>query len=55
MRPTTTIVAVILVVLLGSGVVGQADRVSIRVDATKFKGEMTPVWRFFGYDEPNPL
>ena len=27
--------------------------VSIRVDATKIRGEMRPVWRYFGYDEPN--
>ncbi len=27
--------------------------VSIRIDATKTTGEMRPVWRFFGYDEPN--
>ncbi|MBV9468646.1 MAG: hypothetical protein JO316_03650 [Abitibacteriaceae bacterium] len=27
--------------------------VTIRIDATKTKGEMRPVWRFFGYDEPN--
>ncbi len=27
--------------------------VSIRVDATNVRGEMRPVWRYFGYDEPN--
>ena len=27
--------------------------VSIRADATKVRGEMRPVWRYFGYDEPN--
>jgi len=27
--------------------------VSIRIDATKTSGEMRPVWRYFGYDEPN--
>lgn len=27
--------------------------VAIRVDASKLEGKMTPVWRFFGYDEPN--
>jgi xylan 1,4-beta-xylosidase len=27
--------------------------VVIRVDAAKTIGEMQPVWRFFGYDEPN--
>jgi len=28
-------------------------QVSIHVDAARSKGEMTPIWRFFGYDEPN--
>jgi xylan 1,4-beta-xylosidase len=27
--------------------------VTIRIDVEKSKGEMRPVWRFFGYDEPN--
>src|ERR1051325_8057804 len=27
--------------------------VSIRVDAAKSKGELKPIWRFFGADEPN--
>jgi xylan 1,4-beta-xylosidase len=27
--------------------------VSIRIDASKPHGEMRPVWRYFGYDEPN--
>jgi len=27
--------------------------VSIRVDAAASRGELTPIWRFFGYDEPN--
>jgi xylan 1,4-beta-xylosidase len=27
--------------------------VTIGVDTSKIKGEMHPVWRFFGYDEPN--
>jgi xylan 1,4-beta-xylosidase len=27
--------------------------VTIRVDATARRGELTPIWRFFGYDEPN--
>jgi xylan 1,4-beta-xylosidase len=31
----------------------RAFPVSIRVDAGKRIGEMRPVWRFFGYDEPN--
>ena len=27
--------------------------VSIRVDAAKSQGELMPIWRFFGADEPN--
>jgi len=27
--------------------------VSIKVDAAANKGELKPIWRFFGYDEPN--
>src|ERR1043165_10230795 len=27
--------------------------VTIRVDAAKPKGELKPIWRFFGGDEPN--
>jgi xylan 1,4-beta-xylosidase len=27
--------------------------VAIHIDAAKTRGEMRPVWRFFGYDEPN--
>src|SRR5687767_1212063 len=31
----------------------EAFPVTIRVDATKSKGELRPIWRFFGADEPN--
>src|SRR5215212_3430492 len=27
--------------------------VSIRMDAAQTKGELKPIWRFFGADEPN--
>jgi xylan 1,4-beta-xylosidase len=27
--------------------------VNVRVDASVAKGALTPIWRFFGYDEPN--
>src|SRR3989442_8286111 len=27
--------------------------ITIRIDAGKTKGELRPVWRFFGYSEPN--
>ena len=31
----------------------QTGRVTIRVDASARKGPMTPMWAWFGYDEPN--
>lgn len=31
----------------------QADRVVIRVDTNVRRGAMTPMWAWFGYDEPN--
>jgi xylan 1,4-beta-xylosidase len=32
---------------------GESFPVSIRVDASKATGELKPIWRFFGADEPN--
>ena len=32
---------------------GDSFPVAIRIDASKPVGEMKPVWRFFGHDEPN--
>lgn len=32
---------------------GEAITVHIRVDVAKTKGELKPIWRFFGADEPN--
>jgi xylan 1,4-beta-xylosidase len=29
------------------------ELINIRVDLTKVKGPMTPIWAWFGYDEPN--
>src|SRR5712691_42142 len=31
----------------------QAQTVTIHVDANKKTGPLTPIWSFFGYDEPN--
>jgi len=31
----------------------QNDRVTIRIDASQRLGPMTPMWAWFGYDEPN--
>ncbi len=53
MRLTKTAAALFFAALLSSLSFDQTDRVSIRVDATKSKGPMKPVWSFFGYDEPN--
>jgi xylan 1,4-beta-xylosidase len=54
MRLTTSAAAALLVLaLLSINSVSQSDRISIRVDAIRIKGEMKPVWSFFGYDEPN--
>ncbi|MGH8246285.1 MAG: GH39 family glycosyl hydrolase [Gammaproteobacteria bacterium] len=53
MRLTGTVVFFLLIAVPSCPSFGQAERVSIRVDATKGKGPMKPVWSFFGYDEPN--
>ena len=56
---TFGLLASLAVAMLGNAgataVAGQPDPlpVSIRVDAAKAKGELTPVWRFFGADEPD--
>ncbi len=39
--------------LLAAPIVAQTGRVSIRVDASARKGPMSPMWAWFGYDEPN--
>ena len=41
--------------LAAAGPAAAADSfpVAIRVDAAKAKGELRPIWRFFGADEPN--
>ena len=44
----------LLLWLLATARAGPAQQpVSIRVDATRKLGSFTPIWRFFGYDEPN--
>jgi xylan 1,4-beta-xylosidase len=55
-----TVAAALIPTLIGFGqnqaapqVNTTAFPVSIRVDAAKTCGEMRPVWRYFGYDEPN--
>jgi xylan 1,4-beta-xylosidase len=36
-----------------SAIAAESFPVAIRVDAAKTKGELKPIWRFFGADEPN--
>jgi xylan 1,4-beta-xylosidase len=38
---------------LGSPPESEEFPVTLHIDAAKSKGEMRPVWRFFGHDEPN--
>jgi xylan 1,4-beta-xylosidase len=54
-RVRVLILAVALV-LIGSGPLSPQDapkEVSIQVDSDRIEGPFPPVWRFFGYDEPN--
>ena len=39
--------------LIGLQAAPPTSRVSIRIDAAARKGPMSPMWAFFGYDEPN--
>jgi xylan 1,4-beta-xylosidase len=50
MRPLVT---ALLVVALWHSPAPQDFSVTLRVDARDTVGPMTPVWAFFGYDEPN--
>jgi xylan 1,4-beta-xylosidase len=46
--------ALLLAVIVSSPpVTAQGDRVTIAVDTRKTIGPMTPMWAWFGYDEPN--
>src|SRR4051794_22836299 len=39
--------------LVAPAAAAESFPVSIRVDASQAKGELHPIWRFFGADEPN--
>lgn len=39
--------------LCGALSAAESFPVALQVDATQPRGELTPIWRFFGYDEPN--
>jgi len=57
MRRTPIIITVLLASVFVSAQERPAStetfRVTIRVDASRKKGELRPIWRFFGADEPN--
>ena len=42
-----------LIIFLSANVFAQNPTVSINVDLNKVKGPMSPIWAWFGYDEPN--
>ena len=42
-----------LIAFLVANICVQSQTVSINVDLSKEKGEMKPIWAWFGYDEPN--
>ena len=43
----------LLVAVMASPLVGEAQDVAITVDASKTVGAYRPVWSYFGADEPN--
>ena len=45
--------ATVALITVPSGQAPQGDRVTIRIDAVQRLGPMTPMWAWFGYDEPN--
>jgi xylan 1,4-beta-xylosidase len=54
-RVRSLLTSVILLLSAGSSVPAQDNprEVSIQVDYGKVEGTFPPIWRFFGYDEPN--
>jgi xylan 1,4-beta-xylosidase len=60
MKPRTPLLVALALLAAAPGAHAQAPGtadaafpVAVRVDASKAVGEMTPIWRFFGADEPN--
>jgi xylan 1,4-beta-xylosidase len=45
--------AALALAIVTSAPAADAFPVTIRVDAAKPMGELRPIWRFFGADEPN--
>src|SRR5690349_5902216 len=50
--PLLSVAAIVLSLAIPSAA-ADSFPVSIRVDASQPKGELHPIWRFFGADEPN--
>jgi xylan 1,4-beta-xylosidase len=50
-RPYLT--SILLLLFAFHAVAGESFPVSVRVDAAKTTGDLKPIWRFFGADEPN--
>jgi xylan 1,4-beta-xylosidase len=50
---TTILCASIAAAVLSAPAVWQNERVSIHINAVGANGPMSPVWAWFGYDEPN--
>ena len=44
---------ILILAIAGSATAADSFPVTIHVDAAKTKGELKPIWRFFGADEPN--
>jgi xylan 1,4-beta-xylosidase len=56
MKTIRTMVVMLIVaspLTLVNGAPAQSETVTIRVDAADVVGPMTPIWSWFGYDEPN--
>ncbi len=54
MKPLSTACAAALaIVAIAVPFAAQNDRVAIRIDAGAPRGPMSPIWAWFGYDEPN--
>jgi xylan 1,4-beta-xylosidase len=54
MTPLRTALPVAIAVFaLAAPFAAQNDRVAIRIDASAPRGPMSPMWAWFGYDEPN--
>ncbi len=53
MKTVTPYLVALYVVLLATTAHAQPQPVNIQVDLTTVKGPITPIWAWFGYDEPN--